>query len=78
MATTTYYLVETSGDNRQVWGPYQSLTAAKGAAGKRHAVVTGNGLKNGQTMTRGALQAAILSGRIRTADGSSNHVLAGV
>ena len=67
---TTCYLIENSGETRQVWGPFATFAAAEKTGGKRHAVVVGSGLANGETMTRGAVQAAIQSGRIRTADGS--------
>jgi hypothetical protein len=71
-----YYLIEKSGATRQVWGPYPSLAAATKSAGVRHAVVTGDGLRDGQAMTQGELKAAVQSRRVRTADGSDPEFLA--
>lgn len=71
-----YWIIESSGEQRQCLGPYHSLEAAKHSAGVRHVVVTGSGLSDGLTMTRGELQAAIQSGRIRPADGSNPDAIA--
>lgn len=73
---TNYWIIESSGESRQVWGPYTSLAAAKHAAGMRHTVITGSGLESGMTMTRGALNAALTSGRINPADGADRDALA--
>lgn len=59
-----------------MWGPYPTPADAKKAAGIRHTVITGGGLSDGQVMTRGALRAALQSGRIRTADGADPWALA--
>lgn len=64
-----YWLIEKTGEARQVFGPY-TLEGAKRAAGARYAVIEGSGLANGQTMPRGHVVHAVQSGRIRTADGS--------
>ncbi|WP_439624045.1 hypothetical protein [Gemmata sp.] len=69
-ATANYYLIESTGDNRQVWGPYTSLEQAKREAGVRHAVVSGSGLRNGETMTRGAMISKLAAGQFWTVDGS--------
>lgn len=71
-----YYIIESSGETRQMWGPYQSLAGAKKEAGARHTVVCGRGLSNGLKMTRGALHNALASGRIYTADGADKYALA--
>ena len=75
MTTNELYLIESTGDRRSVWGPYETLKAAQKAGGARHVVVIGDGLANGQAIHRGALQAAIQSGRITTVDGSDKTVL---
>lgn len=61
-----FYIVETSGDRRQVWGPYTTLARAKKAAGKRHIVITGRGLTDGMIMTAGQMQIAMQTRRIRS------------
>lgn len=61
------WLIESTGDNRQVWGPYGEAHARK-EQGVRHFLALASGLTNGQTMTRGELQAALQSGRIRSVD----------
>jgi hypothetical protein len=69
---TTYWLIESTGDTRMVWkAKSPTLAGAKKEAGARHAVCTGEGLGDGQTMPRGQLKMALESGRIRIADGSS-------
>lgn len=59
-----YYLIETIGDNRQIWGPY-SIEKAKKECGSRHVICESEELENGQVMTRGELMRACQSGRIR-------------
>lgn len=71
-----YYIIESTGETRQMWGPYQALAHAKKKAGARHTVVCGRGLSNGLRMTRGTLNAALGSGRIWTADGTDKYALA--
>lgn len=71
----TYYIIESSGQHRQMWGPYESLTTAKKAAGKRHSVICGTGLRSGEKMTSGALNAALTSGRIYPVDGTDKYAL---
>jgi hypothetical protein len=71
MTTKTYWLIETSGDKRQIWGPY-TRKHAEAEAGNRHAVATGEGMSDGQIMDRNALQTAINSGRIRLCDTNIN------
>lgn len=63
------WLIEKTGETRHVWGPYTQAHAER-EAGVRHAIVTGGGLENGQTMTRGEVVAAVQSGRIRPVNGS--------
>ena len=65
-----FWLVEKTGPDRQVWGPYQTFGAAKAEAGVRHAVVRGSGLADGQVMTQGALRHALEAGRVWAVDGS--------
>lgn len=67
-----YYIVESSGDVRRMWGPYQSYEAAVRQAGVRHIVVTGSGCRQ-RTLTHGELKAAVGTGSIRPA---SPHVIA--
>jgi hypothetical protein len=71
-----YYLVEKSGEHRSVWGPYPSVAAATKNAGVRYAVVRGDGLANGQTLTRGALHNALQSRRVIVCDGSDAQFVA--
>lgn len=71
-----YFIIEKSGEQRQMWGPYGTVKDASAKCGARHVVITGTGLSDGQTMTRGELQAALQSGRIRIADDSDQRVLA--
>lgn len=71
-----FWIIESSGSTRQVWGPYASLEHAQKEAGKRHVVVKGSGLENGQTMSQGALRNALQSDRIYTVDGSLADALA--
>jgi hypothetical protein len=72
----SYYLVERSGESRQVWGPYDSLDRAKREAGVRHAVVRGAGLTNGQTMTRGELHCKLAAGSVYPVNGSRADCIA--
>lgn len=70
MTTTkaaTVYLIESTGETRAVWGPY-SEGHARREAGVRHFLATGAGLENGGSMTRGELNAALRSGRVRPVD----------
>lgn len=71
MTTPTYYLVEKCGDERSVWGPYQSAATAKKAAGVRHHVVSGTSrrLVNGQSIKRADLMVAVQTGSIRVEGG---------
>jgi hypothetical protein len=65
----SYYVVETSGDTRQMWGPYTGLSHARAAAGRRHAVVTGASCRDGRVWRRGELQAAHQCGSVVPVDG---------
>jgi len=69
----SYYLIEKSGDNRQVFGPY-SLEQANKAKGARYAVITGR-VENGQTISRGMVNAMVTAGSIQLADGSDPWAL---
>lgn len=71
-----YYIIENSGESRQVWGPYATLMAARKKCGKRHVVVTGDGLTNGLTMPRGHLREALDSRRIVPVDPAHKASLA--
>jgi hypothetical protein len=66
----SYYVVETSGDLRQMWGPYASLSHARAVAGVRHVVVTGSSCRDGRVWRRGELQAAQECGSVRPVDES--------
>lgn len=72
MTTTSeaYYIVESSGDERQMWGPYLSLYAARKAAGNRHVVVTGSACRNGRKLSRGELQASVGAGAVHEVESS--------
>ena len=69
------WLIEQSGDMRQVWGPY-TISQARREAGVRHVIVVGSGLSHGDTMRRSELHAAVQSGRIRPVDGSDPRCIA--
>lgn len=71
-----YWLIEVSGEDRKVWGPYESAEKAKREAGKRHFVARGSGLANGQTMTRGELHHALQAGRIWSHEGINTDSIA--
>jgi hypothetical protein len=58
-----YWLLELTGNGRAVWGPY-TWTDALGERGSRYQIVGGHGLRDGQSMTAGEIQAAFQSGRI--------------
>lgn len=75
--TKSYYLLETSGERRQIWGPYSTLGHARREAGVRHAVVSGPKCGNGITLTRGEVNAAVNAGTIIPEDGTDRNVLAG-
>lgn len=66
--TKTVWLIELTGETRQVWGPYTEAHARK-EAGKRHFLAKASGLENGQTMSRGELRRAMEAGRVRSIDG---------
>jgi len=70
-----YFLIENSGEHRQMWGPFP-LALARRKAGARHVVVTGDGMHNGQIVTRGALRAALQSRRINPTGGASRDAIA--
>jgi hypothetical protein len=59
-----YFLVEISGETRQVWGPYPTFDRAKHEAGGRHFVAQGSGLFNGQIMTAGELHNKLDAGSV--------------
>ena len=71
-ATTTpaYYLLETSGDVRRMWSAGVSLRAAAQQSGSRHIVVTGSACRDGRSMRRGEVEAAIEHGSIVPVDTS--------
>jgi hypothetical protein len=62
-----WWLLERSGEHRAVWGPY-TLGQAVAQKGTRHLIVRGSGLRPGETLTSGEVQAAAASGRIWPAE----------
>ena len=72
ITTTTderYWLIERGGgDTRYIWGPYTRARARR-EAGRRHAIFTGSGLADGDTIGRGQLRDAIRSGRLHCESG---------
>lgn len=66
-----YYLVDSSGDTRYVFGPYQSYETAVKAAGRTALVMTGAALAGRKTITRAALSVLVQAGAVRPA---SPHV----
>lgn len=61
-----YYIIESSGPDRCVWGPY-TLDQARHEAGVRHVVVTGL-LKNRQKLLQAEMQASVHLGHITPVD----------
>lgn len=63
------FLIETSGPNRQVFGPYPSVAAAAKQKGACYSVVSGD-FRDGDTLTAHALKTLIHTGSVHIMDGT--------
>jgi hypothetical protein len=68
----SHWIIEKTGDERQVWGPYETAQAARSQCGSRHVVVCGRGLENGLVLTRGAVSAKVQAGTLWVPGGDSS------
>lgn len=63
------FLVEKSGPNRQVFGPYPSVAVAVKQKGACYTVVSGD-FRNGETLTAHDLKILIHTGSVHIMDGT--------
>lgn len=62
------FIVESTGPNRYVWGPYADEAKARRAAGDRHVVVESDSLTNGQVIKEDELSILQRIGSVTTVD----------
>lgn len=66
----TCWLIEKSGGDHVVFGPYGSIFEATKHAGIRYAVIRGSGLFDGKSYSSGRFHSAVASGTFYAVDGS--------